>query len=260
MSQATYTITPLWLGLMTHYERSAHLYACDQGVKMQSPYIAFLIRGNGKNIVVDTGPCSPELVAKYHGHVRVDIKPEDSLPSRLKEQGVAPADVDYVINTHLHWDHCYNNNLFPGKPIYVQKAEIIGAMFPYECHWFTYESPQSGLTPPWFENAHQFKVVDGDAEIDDGIGLYLTPGHTKGSQCVMVNTGDGPYLICGDTINIYDNWTGNGKLKHIATGIHIDLSDCYASFEKIETLRFTALIPGHDIRVFDNKVYPAPKA
>ena len=53
MNKPTYTIKPLYLGEMTRYEKSMHTFTFGYGVKMHSPYLAFLVQGDGKNILVN---------------------------------------------------------------------------------------------------------------------------------------------------------------------------------------------------------------
>lgn len=76
MATPTYTIKPLYLGEMTKYEKSMHTFTFDYGVKMHSPYLAFLVQGNGLNILVDTGPKNYEVIKEYHSHVEADVPPE----------------------------------------------------------------------------------------------------------------------------------------------------------------------------------------
>ena len=64
MNKPTYTIKPLYLGEMTRYEKSMHTFTFDYGVKMHSPYLAFLVQGDGKNILVDTGPKNLEVIKR----------------------------------------------------------------------------------------------------------------------------------------------------------------------------------------------------
>lgn len=256
MATPTYTIKPLYLGEMTKYETSMHLYTVDYGVKMHSPYLAFLIQGDGKNILVDTGPKNLEVIKKYHSHVEADVSPDVHILKVLEKHGLTADDIDFIICTHLHWDHCQNNDCFPGKTVYTQKREVLYAINPIEMQWFTYESPQCGLAPVWANAGTILKVLDGDEEIIPGIEVILTPGHTPGSQCVRVNTEDGYYLIGGDTINLYENWTGNAKYAHLPAGIHVDLAEYEQTYKKLEKIDFKCVLPGHDMRVLDHEVYP----
>ena len=91
------------------------------------------------------------------------------------------------MNTHLHFDHCGGNRLFPGLPIYVQRLEREAARVP-------------GYTiPEWveFEGA-RYVELDGAAEIVPGVRVVRTPGHTPGHQSVLVETEDGLVVVAGD--------------------------------------------------------------
>ena len=97
--------------------------------------------------------------------------------------------IDLVVNTHLHYDHCGGNHLFAGKPTYVQSTELEDArtLDPYTIRAWV-DAP--GV---------QYVPVDGEHELLPGLRLLLAPGHTRGSQVVVVETGDGPVVIAGDT-------------------------------------------------------------
>lgn len=258
MTTTTYEIYPLYLGDLPNHEKSSFTYQLNQGVKINIPFIAFILQGtNGKIILVDTGPCDEEWAKKYHMPIKI---PEGmDIITVLEKMGIKPDDIDYIINTHLHWDHCFNNHLFPNKKIYVQEKELHYAINPLEIHRNTYESPQIGLIANWLKTANQFEIVDGDIEIDDGIELVLLPGHSDGLQGVLVNTTDGKYLLANDCINIYESWEGKGKLRHILGGLHSDLKAYVATYEKIEKLereQGIKIIPGHDFKVLEHKTYP----
>lgn len=184
------------------------------------------------------------------------MPPEVHLLKVLEKHGLKPEDIDFIICTHLHWDHCQNNDCFPSKKVYTQKREVLYAINPVELHWYTYESPQCGLTPVWASAGTKLVVLDGDEEIIPGIEVFLTPGHTPGSQCVRVNTEDGYYLIAGDTVNIYENWEGNAKYHHVPAGIHVDLREYEETFKKMDKIDFKVILPGHDMKVLEHSVYP----
>ena len=99
------------------------------------------------------------------------------------DAGDIPRDVVWVINTHLHFDHCGGNRLFPGVPIHVQRLELQGPHDPHE--WVDFP----GAT---------YVEHDGEAEVLPGIRLLPTPGHTRGHQSVLVDTPDGLVVIGGD--------------------------------------------------------------
>lgn len=255
---AVYTIVPLYYGRFPSYEKSVLQMMTGYGKKVDSPSMGYLIQGNGKLFLVDTGPGKQEDLQKLHPGLEIDFPQEAHVVNALAKVGVKPQDLDAVIWTHLHWDHCYNGECFPGKPFYVQQAEVTYAMNPLPMHGNVYEAPTAGMTPAWLRVADQLKIIDGDYELADGITLLLTPGHTPGGQCVLVNTTDGPYLIAGDTVMQYENWEGNGVLPHLYSTAHVDLRDFEASLQRIEKLQ-AYILPGHDYKVYEHKIFPDPE-
>jgi N-acyl homoserine lactone hydrolase len=99
------------------------------------------------------------------------------------------AGIDVVVNTHLHYDHCGGNHLFAGRPTYVQRRELDDAL-----------SKDDYTIREWVEAPGvQYVPVDGELELLPGVRLVPTPGHTPGSQVVVVETGGRPVVIAGDT-------------------------------------------------------------
>ncbi len=99
------------------------------------------------------------------------------------------AGIDVVVNTHLHFDHCGGNHLFTGRPIYVQRQELDDA-----------RSENDYTIREWVDAPGvQYVPVDGELELLPGLRLVPAPGHTRGSQVVVVETGARPVVICGDT-------------------------------------------------------------
>jgi N-acyl homoserine lactone hydrolase len=106
----------------------------------------------------------------------------------LSEQDFDLGAIDIVVNTHLHADHCGGNHLFAGKPIYVQRQELDDARSQHDYtirEWV--DAP--GVT---------YVPVDGELELLPGVRLLPAPGHTRGTQVVVVETGGRPIVIGGD--------------------------------------------------------------
>ena len=106
----------------------------------------------------------------------------------LSGQDFDLAGIDMVVNTHLHFDHCGGNHLFAGKPIYVQRRELEDAR------------TQGDYTIREWVDAPgvEYVPVDGELELLPGVRLVLAPGHTRGTQVVVVETGARPVVIAGD--------------------------------------------------------------
>src|SRR5215212_5962359 len=131
-------------------------------------------------VLVDTG------LTQLHPAV-ADMDPRLVPPS--EQAGFDPASIDIVVNTHLHFDHCGGNHLFTGRPIYVQRQELDDA-----------RSQDDYTIREWVEAPGvQYVPVDGELELLPGLRLVPAPGHTPGSQVVVVETGGRPVVVCGDT-------------------------------------------------------------
>jgi N-acyl homoserine lactone hydrolase len=159
------TITPILV---------ADLIAADEPM----PLYVHLIDHPGGRVLIDTGmtelhPFAAELQPTLHP---------------LTEQDLDLASIDIVINTHLHADHCGGNHLFAGKPIYVQRKELVEAR------------TSDGYTLREWVDAPgvQYAAVDGEFEVLPGLRLVPAPGHCDGMQIVVVETGGRPIIIGGD--------------------------------------------------------------
>ena len=145
------------------------------------PVYCFVISHPEGIVVIDTGVGGdhPGIEALY-GPVR---RP---LAHILAEIEITTADVALVINSHLHFDHCGENRLFSGRPIFVQAAEYEAAHTP------------DYTIPDWvdFPGAN-YELVEGEREILSGLTLIPTPGHTSGHQSVLLETGEGRVIIAG---------------------------------------------------------------
>jgi glyoxylase-like metal-dependent hydrolase (beta-lactamase superfamily II) len=206
------------------------------------PIICWLIEMNGAKIIVDTGSNGPNDTAEYHKPLSRTKQQE--LPFLLDLLGVHPGDVDLVILTHLHWDHCHNNHLFLNAEFLVQRTELRYAIAPLPLHAHAYD-----LAP--IVNT-KYKVINGDKQLANGISVVCTPGHTPGFQSVLV---EGPHrrvLIASDTIPLFENWCEKPPRP---SGVFDDLEQYYSTFEKIHSLNTDLVLPGHDIKVFDHKEY-----
>jgi N-acyl homoserine lactone hydrolase len=245
-------IRPLSCGRFLAAEKSNFTYGVDPGVKIVAPILMWFIEGARHRILVDTGLSDPQWAARYHHPV--ECQAHEGPVNAIKMLGVAPDDIDIVVNTHLHWDHSFNNDLFPNAKILVQEEEIRYAMAPLPCHALYYESQIIGMTPSWLKALPRMEIIAGEKEVEPGITLIPLPGHTPGFQGVLVDLESGPCLIAGDTTPLWKNWEGNSQSVHIPPGIHVNLRDCYESFRKMEAIA-DMVLPGHDLRVLEKEVY-----
>lgn len=136
-------------------------------------------------VLVDTG------MTELHPAV-ADMDPR--LMPLSEQDGFDVASIDLVVNTHLHYDHCGGNHLFAGKPVHVQRRELEDA-----------RSQDDYTIREWVDAPGvEYVPVDGERELLPGIRLVPAPGHTPGSQVVLVDTADGPVVIAGDTAVFFE--------------------------------------------------------
>lgn len=108
----------------------------------------------------------------------------------LNEQAFDLDSVDLVVNTHLHFDHCGGNHLFAGKPIYVQQQELEDA-----------RNLENYTIPEWVDAPGvEYLAVDGEVELLPGLRLVPAPGHSRGMQMVVIETGGRPVIVGGDVV------------------------------------------------------------
>ena len=248
----TLKIQALHVGTLTGFPAAAITYHRGFGDTIDVAMIMFLITGGEHPVVVDTGTGDEAFTRQHHGYELVR-PPEQEPLAQLERVGVDPADVGTVINTHLHWDHCSNNDLFPNARIVVQKAELEYAVDPLEPNLAAFER-LPGITPPWTRAFDRIDTVVGDQAVLPGVSVVHLPGHTPGSQGVLVEAGSTNYLLAGDCVDVDHNWEGDSKLSHIPSGSFTNLHDYMDSFAKIERLG-CVVIPSHDPRVVKDEVF-----
>ncbi len=144
------------------------------------PVYVHVIEHPGGRVLVDTGMTRLHPAVADMDPRLVPLSPQ----SRRHLSGI-----DVVVNTHLHFDHCGGNHLFAETPIYVQRRELDDA------HQLEDYTILEWVDAPGVE----YVAVDGELELLPGLRLVPTPGHTDGSQVVVVETGGRPVVVCGDT-------------------------------------------------------------
>ncbi len=155
-----------------------------------------LVEAAGKRILVDTG--SPVMCDKFLFD--------------LKSMMLRPGDVDIVINTHLHIDHCGCNDLFENARVYAHELE---------------EPPVGNVR------------ISGAVTLMPGVEIVPTPGHTRGCLSVFVSS-DRRYAICGDSIPTKANFEA-----HLPPFVAFDKDLATRSMDII--LGWAEIVvPGHD--------------
>lgn len=156
---------------------------------------SLVIRSGGKTVLVDTG-CG-DKGSKAPGAVSTDLS--GRLVANLAAEGIAAADIDFVVNTHLHFDHAGGNTTeedgrvvptFPGAQYIIQKGEWEAATHPNERTRGTYL--EENLAP--VEDAKQLELVTGELEVAPGVRMVPAPGHTE-DHCIVEIESGGDYAV-----------------------------------------------------------------
>ncbi len=216
---------------------------------LEIPAVAWYLHNDKEKILVDTGMCSTERAVKWHHSG--SYQPEGyRIDEQLAKLGVSPDDINTIIFTHLHWDHCSNLNLFENAELIVSKAELDFAKDPIPTYYKAYEHPILGLQPPF--EGRDFTEIEGEYKYNEDITIFPTPGHSVGHQSVSVKGVDDNYIITGDAVYSYKNLKGNPEIhsKFTPLGRYVNIIGVWNSMEEI-TKRGGIILPGHDMSVFE---------
>jgi glyoxylase-like metal-dependent hydrolase (beta-lactamase superfamily II) len=163
----------------------------DARNRIQLAMNCLLIRVGGKNILVETG-AGGKMSAKLRDIYGLD---GPYLDHRLRDHGLDRTEIDIVINTHLHFDHCGGNTRvekdkvvasYPSAKYVVQRGEFEHAKNPNERDRASYFA--ENYMP--IAAAGKLALLEADRAIAPGVELIRVPGHTANMQCVKL-TGDG---------------------------------------------------------------------
>jgi len=157
------------------------------------------------------------------------------LVQELAERSLTPADIDVTVVTHAHWDHAQNYDLFDA-PLLIHTHELKYARKPHDNDW---------ATPRWtaamLEFESRVQQVEEGYEIEPGVRIMHTPGHSAGTVAVIVDTDSGPVAVTGDGI----------QSAHVAMTkqnalIFWSEKDARESIERVLQTTNT-VYPGHDV-------------
>lgn len=182
----------LWQKKMPPDERNRCSFCCN----------SLLVRAHGKTILIETGNGT-----KWNDKLRdiYAVESGDPLAASLQAQGVTPARIDVVINTHLHFDHAGGGTrlangvavpAFPNAEYYVQRAEIEHALHPTERDRASY-FPENVLP---ISKAGQWRMLEGSRGIFPGISVERIPGHNADIQAVKLAGGGKTIVFVADLL------------------------------------------------------------
>ena len=235
-----FVIHPLVVGI-NETDQGIMTYQKGYGKRIYLPIYVFYLEGGEQKILVDTG--MEEFMIPPGAEEETGLKIME-FEEALDTVNLKPEDVDMVIQTHLHNDHCENTYKCTNARVYVQRAELdfFNEPHPLDHRYYSDLLDESEVVP-----------VQGDTEIVPGIRVVLTPGHTPGGQSVAVETDKGTAVITGFCCNA-NNFPSVGPA--VTPGVHLDAIEAYESAQRVKELA-DILIPIHDVEIGRSAKIPA---
>ena len=192
----------------------------------------YLVVTPGRVVLVDTGvgDDSPLIERLFRPRRR-------PIADLLAAHGLRTSDVSTVINSHLHYDHCGNNRLFPNAEIVVQSRELKAARIANYTvtAWFDYEGAR-------------LRAVSGDAEILPGVQVVASHGHTPGHQSVLVEADTGTTLVAAQAAFCAAEYEAGGDVSQAHEGLE---SAYIETIARLRSLKARQVYFSHDHRTVD---------
>ncbi len=237
---STYKIHPIVMGTKV-FDKSMMTYQYGNGIQYTIPIYCWYIEGGEQTIIVDTGELSPIQSADR----------EKAIGGRIYtfEQGLArwnliPEDIDIIIHTHLHNDHCENDYKCVNADIYVHVKELEAIHDPHPLDYRYLEDYIEDV-----EDNGQLVVLNKDTEVFPGIKCIHTPVHTEGGMTIFINTPSGMAAITGFCV-INENFEPPIEIKAmemdvIPPGTHVNVYESYDIMLEIKEMA-DILLPLHE--------------
>lgn len=215
-----------------------------KGETFELPVYGALFRHPQANVLFDTG-CHPDAArdgaARWGEQARYAepiFDPEQTVAAQLVHAGLAPADIDVVVCSHLHYDHCGCNAFFPQATVMCHAREIEAAQAP--------DAAARGYLPGEWEAGARLQAFEGQRDLlgDGRLTLIPAPGHTPGmTVCHAVLDRTGPVLVASDAVPV-----GASLMERYAPRNTADVEACLRSMDEIA--RFAEdgamILYGHD--------------
>ncbi len=235
-----YKIHPIVLGTKV-FDKSMMTYQYGAGEQYTIPIYGWVLEGGDRNMIVDTGEMSPIQSPEREKAIGGKIY---TFEDGLRRWGLTPEDIDVVIHTHLHNDHCENDYKCANAEIYCHAKELESVHNPHPLDYrYLEDYIEDG------EEHGQIQVIERDTEIAPGIRAMHTPVHTQGGLTIFIDTEQGQAAITGFCV-IQENFNPPPAIKAmemdvIPPGTVVNSYDAYDIMMKVKASA-DILIPLHE--------------
>ncbi|MBU0995672.1 MAG: N-acyl homoserine lactonase family protein [Proteobacteria bacterium] len=235
-----FTIHPIVVGTKM-FDKGMMTYQHYYGTPFTIPIYCWYLEGGDKHILVDTGEMSPIISEEREKAIGGKIH---TFEEGLKRFGLTPSDIDIVIHTHLHNDHCENDYKCENAVIYVHEKELERIHDPHPLDFRYLEDYIEDV-----EENGQIRVISEDMEIVPGIRVMHTPAHTEGGLTVLIDTKKGTAAITGFCV-IRENFFPPPEVKAmemevIPPGTSVNPVEAYNILLKVKEIA-DILLPLHE--------------
>lgn len=200
--------------------------------RIRFPATAFLIDHPAGLALFDTG-LGPRFVRAVGTDPKtmVDIEEDGTIDARLRAIGVDPAEVRWILSSHLHTDHAGGHAYLPNATVVVQATE----------HEYAFSGADRAYHQPEFDLGHPFLRVHGEHDVfgDGHVVLFPTPGHTPGHQSARIRTPGGEVVLASDCCNL------KRSLDELRLPDH-----CHDADQYLGTLKTLAAMRARGTRIF----------
>jgi N-acyl homoserine lactone hydrolase len=237
-----YKIHPIVMGTKV-FDKSMMTYQYGYGETYTIPIYCWYLEGGDQKILVDTGEMKPIQSEDRERNIGGKIY---TFEEGLSRWGLKPEDIDVVIHTHLHNDHCENDFKCLNAVFYVHENELERIHEPHPLDFRYLEDYILDV-----EENGQIRKISGDAEILPGIEVVHTPAHTEGGLTVLVETAAGKAAVTGFCViqeNLYPPKQITAmEMEVIPPGTHVNVYEAYDILVKVKSMA-RILLPLHEPR------------
>jgi glyoxylase-like metal-dependent hydrolase (beta-lactamase superfamily II) len=234
-----FRIHPIVMGTKI-FDQGMMTYQHAYGRPYTIPIYCWYLEGGDKRILVDTGEFRPIQSPEREAAVGRKIY---TFEQGLAKWGLTPADIDIVVHTHLHNDHCENDALCENARFFVHEKELARIHDPP----LDFRYLEDCILD--VEERGQIETVTADREIVPGLRVIHTPAHTEGGLTVLVDTPSGLAAITGFCV-IRENFEPPREvrameLEVIPPGTHVNVYEAYDIVKRVKGLA-DILLPLHE--------------